>query len=556
MPRADFSARIFLLILCAVALVVGTAVWFAQGPDSSDHGGEQSKRQGEQSLSHASEVAGGSRKGARTPSGPVDGPNDDRSSEQIVKVGDPFEAFSVWLEKYRNGKPDQRAALEGQGIALAEARRPLMRQLIHENPEVALAHALRLDEYHALPGEVQALVEKPFSHSAATDVFPRCDGTSASRHPELRTMQEFDIHLNPISAPGLPASLDAFTYGWRVEAPSRTRAPVQGIAVDELAALRPAIFQELHPAEVAIAEGLFVNGNPYPGFGFATGRPLASQAVVALAGGKLFYFADRPALEDFERRAAKMESTLWVDDGAIQIFDRLAALASAPEGAADGQPEGFDLAAIEEQFAAPPPPAPRSVLMIRVDFSDKTGSPIGTATLQNRMDGEVNDQCRDMSFGAVTLDTAVEPTLVRMPQPTTYYNGTDDGSKKNGALFNDAIAAAQAAGINTSGYTHRCIIMKGIGMGYCGLATVGGGKIWLPCHGSKVIVHELGHNFGVGHASFHDPNDDNDPLGAGSSSEYGDNTDIMGGGGVSAGHFHPQFKTKLSWLAGVPALQL
>ena len=166
------------------------------------------------------------------------------------------------------------------------------------------------------------------------------------------------------------------------------------------------------------------------------------------------------------------------------------------------------------------------------------------------MDGEVNDQCRDMSFGMATLDTTVDATLVRMPRPTTYYNGTDDGSKKNGTLFNDAIAAAQAAGINTSGYTHRCIMMKGIGMGYCGLATVGGGKIWLPCHGSKVIVHELGHNFGVGHASFHSPTNGNDPLGAGTTSEYGDNTDIMGGGGVSAGHFHPQFKTRLSWLSG------
>ena len=61
-------------------------------------------------------------------------------------------------------------------------------------------------------------------------------------------------------------------------------------------------------------------------------------------------------------------------------------------------------------------------------------------------------------------------------------------------------------------------------------------------------MHELGHNFGVVHASFHDPDSDADPLGAGSSSEYGDNTDIMGGGGVSAGHFHPQFKTKLGWL--------
>ena len=81
--------------------------------------------------------------------------------------------------------------------------------------------------------------------------------------------------------------------------------------------------------------------------------------------------------------------------------------------------------------------------------------------------------------------------------------------------------------------------------GYAGLA--GGSRQWIQGNSSSnVMVHEFGHNYGVGHASFWETSDGS-VVGTGTSDEYGDDFDIMGDGSNSA-HFHPQAKEKLAWL--------
>ena len=361
-----------------------------------------------------------------------------------LEPGNALETFAEWLSEYLGVDPESRSdkKLFNRGLRLAEARFPLIRRLIHENPQVALSHALTFAEYDALPPEIQNLVEKPFSSVAELDVFPRCNGARANRQSDLPTPQDVDIHLNTDFG-----SLDAFTFGWRLEAPSRSAAPLQGIHLDGLAAVRPVVFQELPASDLPAAEKLFSVGNPDPGRGFASGQPLPAQPIGAVAGGRLFYFSSREMLQELESRAARLEEMIGENLGANLIFEALAAVGQHSD-------LGFDMAAVEESAKDKQSEAAKAVrkaIMIRIDFSDKTGSPIAVSTLQNRMDGEVNNQCRDMSFGDVTLDTTVETQLIRMPRPTTYYNGTDDGSKKNSALFNDAIAAAQAAGDHDHG---------------------------------------------------------------------------------------------------------
>ena len=80
---------------------------------------------------------------------------------------------------------------------------------------------------------------------------------------------------------------------------------------------------------------------------------------------------------------------------------------------------------------------------------------------------------------------------------------------------------------------------------YSGLA--GGSRQWIQGNSSSnVIIHEFGHNYGLGHASFWSTSDGS-VVGTGASDEYGDDFDIMGDGSNDA-HFHPQAKQFLNWI--------
>jgi hypothetical protein len=63
----------------------------------------------------------------------------------------------------------------------------------------------------------------------------------------------------------------------------------------------------------------------------------------------------------------------------------------------------------------------------------------------------------------------------------------------------------------------------------------------------RAAAHELGHNFGLEHANLWRSRD-NTPIGIGSTSEYGDDFDMMGQFGTAVKHFNASYKYKLGWL--------
>ncbi|MDF1859690.1 MAG: hypothetical protein P1U87_05710 [Verrucomicrobiales bacterium] len=458
-----------------------------------------------------------------------------------VTVQDPFTEFTAWMSRYL-ASGENREALVDAGIPIVQARAARMKELMQSDPESALAESVSISERKAMPEEIRAYLEEPFSVRGSLDVFPLCNdleshGLNPEPSSEGHRRQGGRIELSDSRG----NQLDGYVFGTREGPLSRDAISVQGIRLEGIAALREEMFTPVPSRDLADARLRYTLGETGIQRDFLTGQAIGTEPVVALSGGQLFAFANVANLRKVNAAAARLERKIGMENGSQLIFASRLTLGHEP----------LDLDAVEEEgdvMEAIASDTTRSAIVILVDFSDKVGTPINATTLQTRFDGEVHDQVASMSFHQTGIAATVDPRVFRMPQPTTYYNGTDGGSKKNGDLFNHAIAAANAAGLVTSGYNHRCVIFKGIGMGYCGLATVGGNKIWLPCYGSKVIVHELGHNFGLLHASFWSSSSQDPVDPSGSSTEYGDNTSIMGGGGVTSGHFHVQGKRKLGWL--------
>jgi hypothetical protein len=462
-----------------------------------------------------------------------------------------------WLAAYRaltNPAPDdpRPAAFLHEGLALAEQRRTHLARLIRENPRQALKEALRFDEYSALPEAVRRRVERPFSQRAAYTYLPVCAG------PDGRAPTAGVDHVAELSLPD-GTRAEAFTYGRRRALTSKRSLPASGIVLDGLAALLDGVFREVQPPERTSVLGRFGYGQPDATRSFATGQPVSGQGLLALAGGRLFVFADRAELEQFDAKLSALDDKLGPDSGSSVLFHP--GLPVAASGA-------FNLDAAEiltGELASAWTETQKKVFLIRVDFSDRAGEPVTHASASSVLNGASSDVIRAMSYGKTWVEAGVSAQVYRLPQTAAYYVGGD----LNGQLLRDArntfrstrsgadatinlgpVSPTGSGGDSGLGdYDIVGIFFTSIGMPYAGLASVGGGDLWVQdANTTGLYVHELGHNYGLGHASFW-LTSDGSVAGTGSSEEYGDVFDLMGGGPAGRGHYHPQGKARLNWLA-------
>jgi hypothetical protein len=133
---------------------------------------------------------------------------------------------------------------------------------------------------------------------------------------------------------------------------------------------------------------------------------------------------------------------------------------------------------------------------------------------------------------------------IRMPKTLAHY------TQNYLEMFGDAANAAQNAGYDVNSYNLYVVAFSYTpNMGWAGLAYVGGsGALINGSFNITVVAHELGHNYGLNHASFWRPTDTTTPIGQGSEVEYGDSFDMMGNSGSSQHHFNVAYKHVLNWL--------
>jgi hypothetical protein len=119
---------------------------------------------------------------------------------------------------------------------------------------------------------------------------------------------------------------------------------------------------------------------------------------------------------------------------------------------------------------------------------------------------------------------------------TVDYTSTESCSYYSWAYAADA--AAQVSGIDLSGYNRRVYVMPSNVCGWSGYGTFSGNpsRAWIfRCDRAGAYAHELGHNFGMHHAST-------------PSAEYGDNSDVMGSTTAGLRQVNGPHKAQMGWI--------
>lgn len=391
--------------------------------------------------------------------------------------------FLAWTERYLAASgADARRALVAEGVALARGRREMLKVLIRTDPAAALAATVPEEWRGTLPDEVTALLEQRVSGVGRLDVRHLDWRDGDGLRGETRRMASID-----------GVRYQAYAVGRRASVVSLAQAFLEGIAIDDQLAIADSPFRRIE----ASAEG--------------------AGAVVAEIAGRQVRFAQLADLRAAEARIAR--------------FERAANEETAvPWAALLGTEESDEFVAAETSRSL----GPKRVLVLRVDFPDLQGEPTnygGDVCTPQFLQAVNVDQLAPFyaqcSSGRTSLEFTVASKIYRTAHPTTAFleNPTWTGSD---ALQRDVYAAV-GSDHDLASYDHVVMVFTGLPGYPAGMA--GGHDIWISgSYRFSVVAHEIGHNYGWGHANLWVGTASPIDYAAGSSWEYGDPFDVMGAG--------------------------
>jgi autotransporter-associated beta strand protein len=424
-----------------------------------------------------------------------------------------FAGFREWTGRFSNaGTPEEKTALIGEGLALAEERRNQMADLIDQDPRRALELAVPVTLRRQLPQEIIAQLEEPVSGRG--DLF-----VIAAVPAPGKPLRGRPVERQVVMADG--REFAAFTFGQRDQVPTRSNLAIQGIALDGKLALAELPGRMMEPVEVADLRAAGAGDPECPTSGEVTSTT-GDEVVVDWDGSsQTFFCGENHAVESLI--AASGDELLPGGGGVI-------AYSAATEG-------------------------PKKLLIIRVDFPDAAGQVVSDATLTSLINNMAS-HWGTMSYGKMSWATHgngsdFTPTL-RLPNGHASYTSL-------GTMLSAARSAAAAAGFPHTNYTHEVVVTGDKpDVGFGGVAYVGARGAWLA-NGQwnlGVCSHEVGHNFGLNHSGFWD-SDDGTTIGSGTAVEYGNPFDQMGGASSSTNaHFGARQKNQLDWIADADVVKI
>lgn len=448
---------------------------------------------------------------------PAAGPRSHMDRSELVawaarqKRESSFIEFVSWVEDFA---ADGVADIE-RGAVLAKQRQKRLADLIQSDPERAIELAMPPDLIAVLPPDVRAFAEDHVNGRGRLAVLGAV--------PEPGHEGEFVSTFRTATLNG--KEYRAFTYGRRMGEPTRNNILLHGVSVpsEEFGALL-AVHES--PARVL-------------------SRGEAARVKVATTSDPICAVSALPST------SRNTETVLVVDvtpiftcepDHATQMQRQIAASdgENVALGAVDGDAEP---SAYTE--------GRKRLLFIRVDFPNLQGPPFPDLAGMQLITNMVN-YWRDASYGKTTValpgqgigeSSDLTPTF-RMTNNAAYY-GTNNFYDP---LRAEARAAADSNGYYRTNYEFHIICIGAVpGFSWGGLGYVGGTGAWIRNTSSTgTTAHELGHNLGLNHANYWDTSAQT-VIGSGTSVEYGDGFDTMGGGGSSR-HYNARYRFYLNWL--------
>ncbi len=467
--------------------------------------------------------------------GPTQAP-DKTSAPADADESDPLIAFVRWAESWN---PEAGPESLERGVRLARERRAALYDLIAEDPEAALEAEIDFPLRSRLPERVTALLEERVDGRGDLEwlaAAPRPGGPVPER-PSWRVA----------SIGG--ESWNAYVFGRREFQPTKLDLPLSGVAVDDRIAIRESPFRRLAPGE-PIPEKF---APPLP---VALGDHAGNENRIASDRGPLFLAGDEVLRLCCAGHAGLVESQLLAAEEGPGPW------VGASGGA--GTTANADPATAASSWTE----GPKTVIVIRADFSDLVGTPhngSGTTFTPAYLAGQINTDAQgfydEVSYGktSLSLDVGDVTGVLRMPLTAAAYATTNNTVQ----LRLDALAAAETAGFDISSYDRIFLVFSDLGPGvipgskftFGGLGQIGAPFMWMNGSFSGPLVnHELGHTYGLGHASLWDiPGGSSDPVDpAGTTEEYGDDFDRMGDSPgdspLHPGHFNPWYLNRLNWL--------
>jgi hypothetical protein len=199
--------------------------------------------------------------------------------------------------------------------------------------------------------------------------------------------------------------------------------------------------------------------------------------------------------------------------------------------------------------------SPKRVAVVLFNFSNDTTQPIDAAKAKELVfsgAASSNAYYKEVSFGVRSL------VGTRDAAGDVFGWYTLDQTNA-GCAYQDwgtaARAKAQAAGVDLTAYDHVVhYFPKTSSCQFSGVGQLPGKYNWINASGSQTIAHELGHNFGVHHASSYRCVSNNVAVPIGgtcTANEYGDPFDVMGSGYRHLNGYH---KEKLGFLEAANVL--